>query len=176
MEAELMRIAVEGRGGQGVLTLGKILGIALGEYYKYVTISPSYTAEMFGGPCYSYVVASNEAFHNPIPESVDMGISLDGAIGEILSKSLCEESEILIAKSSRTLLSILRKETLSSEALEILKDNRKSDFPINIYLFVVAARYLGIGTDVVVRSLYQSFPEGGAETYVKLMDALAVEA
>lgn len=172
MSANIFRIAVEGFGGQGVLTLGHILGLMLGKSYKHVSVSPSYTAEMFGGACYCYVTASNEAFQNPIPEKIDFGISTSGKLGDVLSRSLQGGSTVFIAHMSRVLLTILFKRTLDDPEQEILKANRRPDIPPNIYLFILAARHLGATDDLIRQSLQEGFPNEVGLKYADFMTSL----
>lgn len=65
------RIIVAGFGGQGVLTLGKVLCTAAMSEGKTVTYLPSYGAEVRGGTANCQVVISNDTVYSPLVERAD---------------------------------------------------------------------------------------------------------
>ena len=65
------RIIVAGFGGQGVLTLGKVLCNAAMSEGKTVTYLPSYGAEVRGGTANCQVVISNDTVYSPLVERAD---------------------------------------------------------------------------------------------------------
>jgi 2-oxoglutarate ferredoxin oxidoreductase subunit gamma len=65
------RLITAGFGGQGVLTLGRILCIAAMEEGKLVTYLPSYGAEVRGGTANCQVVISSHTIYSPFVESAD---------------------------------------------------------------------------------------------------------
>lgn len=69
MEKNLM---IAGFGGQGVMTMGKLLGEATCDATdKQVTFFPSYGAAMRGGTANCYVVISDDAIGSPTSNNVD---------------------------------------------------------------------------------------------------------
>lgn len=76
MERNLM---VAGFGGQGVMTMGKLLSSATCEATDLnVTFFPSYGAAMRGGTANCYVVISDEDIGAPVSNSVDDLIVMNG--------------------------------------------------------------------------------------------------
>jgi 2-oxoglutarate ferredoxin oxidoreductase subunit gamma len=71
------RIFVAGFGGQGVLTMGKLLCLAAMNEGKEVTFLPSYGAEVRGGTAHCHVVVSPELIFSPIVEAADSLVILN---------------------------------------------------------------------------------------------------
>ncbi|MHC4788483.1 MAG: 2-oxoacid:acceptor oxidoreductase family protein, partial [Planctomycetota bacterium] len=71
------RLIVAGFGGQGVLTLGKILCMAAMREGKKVAYLPSYGAEVRGGTANCQVVVSQETIYSPLVEEADSLIILN---------------------------------------------------------------------------------------------------
>lgn len=65
------RILIAGFGGQGILTLGKLLCNAAISEGKNVTYMPSYGTEVRGGTCNCHVVISPEEIFSPYVEAAD---------------------------------------------------------------------------------------------------------
>lgn len=59
-------LIVGGLGGQGVLTIARLLSKCAQDEYEYVTWFPQYMATMRGGPCYSTVIFSDDNILSPI--------------------------------------------------------------------------------------------------------------
>jgi len=71
------RLTVAGFGGQGVLTLGKLICVsAIGEG-KQVTYLPSYGSEVRGGTAHCHVVVSPDPIFSPFVERADSIIVLN---------------------------------------------------------------------------------------------------
>ena len=65
------RIIIAGSGGQGIITLGKLIaGVAMRQG-KEVTFFPSYGAEVRGGTAHCHVIISDEAIYSPIVAEAD---------------------------------------------------------------------------------------------------------
>ncbi|WP_035041239.1 2-oxoacid:acceptor oxidoreductase family protein [Desulfovibrio sp. X2] len=77
MELHRFEIRLSGTGGQGIITLGRILGsgLALGHGYN-VTQTQSYGPEARGGASRSDLVISSQAISYPKTESVDLLVAL----------------------------------------------------------------------------------------------------
>ncbi len=65
-------IFIAGSGGQGVLTLGKILVYSAIEEEKFATYYPSYGAEVRGGTANCMVKISDRFIHSPVVEEPTM--------------------------------------------------------------------------------------------------------
>ncbi|HNQ35656.1 MAG TPA: 2-oxoacid:acceptor oxidoreductase family protein, partial [bacterium] len=73
----MCRIILGGTGGQGVITLGKLLAIAgMNEGFN-VSCYPIYGAEMRGGYAFSTVILAREEVPSPIISRAELGIFLD---------------------------------------------------------------------------------------------------
>lgn len=66
-----------GFGGQGVLTIGKMLAFAAMHDGKKVAWIPSYGPEMRGGTCNCAVVIADDEVGSPIPVSPDIVVALN---------------------------------------------------------------------------------------------------
>ncbi len=71
------RVIVAGFGGQGVLTLGKLLCTAAMGEGRLVTYFPSYGAEVRGGTANCQVVISSGTIYSPLVEEADSLIILN---------------------------------------------------------------------------------------------------
>jgi 2-oxoglutarate ferredoxin oxidoreductase subunit gamma len=71
------RLIVAGFGGQGVLTLGKLLCMAAMDSGQSVTYLPSYGAEVRGGTCNCRVVLSDGEIYSPLVPEADALIVLN---------------------------------------------------------------------------------------------------
>jgi len=72
-----MRIAIAGRGGQGIVYLGRLLGKVGMEMGLYAAVTSSYGAEVRGGSVLTNVVIDNNEILNPYIEEYDYIIILD---------------------------------------------------------------------------------------------------
>lgn len=174
MNNSIFRAVIEGRGGQGVLTLGQLIGLSLVDRFQYVSVSPSYTAEMFGGPCYCYVTASDDATHNPIPEQVELAVDLHGTPGEVMTKTIYENTKIFSAKTGR-LNSLITTSRAGDLSVELLKIRKNSTVPLNIYMYYALTSRLGLNRELQIKTITQYFAGKDISHYLTLMDELAVE-
>jgi 2-oxoglutarate ferredoxin oxidoreductase subunit gamma len=71
------KVLIGGSGGQGVLTMGKILACAGIERRLNVSFLPSYGAEMRGGYVYSMLSFSFSELASPVISFADCGVFLD---------------------------------------------------------------------------------------------------
>jgi len=65
------RMIIAGFGGQGIMTLGKLIANVAMQQENEVTFFPSYGAEVRGGTAHCHVVISSEAIYSPIVEQAD---------------------------------------------------------------------------------------------------------
>ncbi|MDY6970048.1 MAG: 2-oxoacid:acceptor oxidoreductase family protein [Spirochaetota bacterium] len=73
----LIKIIFAGSGGQGVLTMGYILGNAAMYEDFHVTYLPSYGAEVRGGTANCTISISNEEIASPVASSPDIIVALN---------------------------------------------------------------------------------------------------
>ncbi|MFO7718518.1 MAG: 2-oxoacid:acceptor oxidoreductase family protein [Thermodesulfobacteriota bacterium] len=77
MQLSRFEIRLSGTGGQGVLTLGRILGHGLAlEHGYYVTQTQSYGPEARGGASRADLVVNSEPINYPKPEQLDFLVAL----------------------------------------------------------------------------------------------------
>ncbi len=76
---EVHRIIIAGFGGQGVLTLGRLLCMSAMSEGKEVTYLPSYGSEVRGGTANCHVVISPDQIFSPFVEKADSLIILNRA-------------------------------------------------------------------------------------------------
>jgi len=73
------RAILAGWGGQGMMTIGKLLAWIMMHEGKEVTYFPSYGAEVRGGTAHCHVVVSDQPIHSPIVETADALIVMNQA-------------------------------------------------------------------------------------------------
>lgn len=76
------RILIAGTGGQGIVTLGKMLARAAMDTYPFVTFFPSYGAEVRGGTSYCQVILSSDEISSPLAERFDTIIAMNQQAAE----------------------------------------------------------------------------------------------
>jgi len=82
-------IRVAGFGGQGVVTIGKIAGVAAAIYDKKNAVqTQSYGPESRGGACKAEVVLSDEKIHYPKVRSADVLVALSQTAQDVYLKDL----------------------------------------------------------------------------------------
>ncbi|MBE3589176.1 MAG: 2-oxoacid:acceptor oxidoreductase family protein [Thermoanaerobacteraceae bacterium] len=75
------RVIVAGTGGQGILTGGQVLALAIAASGYEVSWAPVYGAEQRGGVAYCSVVMSTDFVSNPIVEKPDLAVlASEGAL------------------------------------------------------------------------------------------------
>lgn len=148
---QLFRVVVEGTGGQGVLLLAQLIGQVLITRFRKVTVSPSYTAEMFGGPCHSFVVASNGDVPLPIPEQAELAISFDGATGRLRRALLAPGAPVLEARASGRQKDIVLVTPSEERTLLSLPATRQTR--VNLELFAAFCSVFGVEQELAVASL-----------------------
>ena len=65
------KIIIAGSGGQGIMLLGKVLAVAAMREGKFVTLLPSYGAEVRGGTAHCMLVISEEEIGSPYVGKAD---------------------------------------------------------------------------------------------------------
>ena len=70
-------VLIAGFGGQGVMSIGKMLGYAASDAGKYASFYPSYGAEQRGGTANCTVIISDEEIGSPAVSKLDMLIAMN---------------------------------------------------------------------------------------------------
>ncbi|MFA7160272.1 MAG: 2-oxoacid:acceptor oxidoreductase family protein, partial [Kiritimatiellia bacterium] len=73
----LERILIGGTGGQGIVTVGKLLARAAIDAYPFVTFFPSYGAEVRGGTSSCQVILSTAEISSPLSERFDTVLAMN---------------------------------------------------------------------------------------------------
>jgi len=93
------RILIAGTGGQGVVTLGKLLAHAAMEAYPFVTFFPSYSAEVRGGASNCQVIISTTEIFSPLAERFDTVLAMNQTAAEKFI-SFVEQKGLALANST----------------------------------------------------------------------------
>ena len=76
------RILIAGAGGQGIVTVGKLLARAAMDTYPFLTFFPSYGAEVRGGTAYCQVILSSKEISSPLAEKFDTILAMNQVAAE----------------------------------------------------------------------------------------------
>ena len=93
---DMCRIILGGSGGQGIVTLSKLLAIAGMNEGRAISCYPIYGAEMRGGYTFATVIISGTEIPSPIVSEADLGIFLDQFAYEYLGKMVTEKGVLVI--------------------------------------------------------------------------------
>jgi len=113
-----LNILVSGFGGQGVISLGKILAKIALKMNKHVVGFPSYGAEMRGGTAHCFVKISDSKIGSPFIEYPDIAVLLNQPSLNKFKNKLKKES-----------IAILNSDLISSEPT--LRGVKKIGLPLN---------------------------------------------
>lgn len=117
-------VRMYGMGGQGIITLAKLIGEAAVEDGKFVIMTEEYSPYVTGGWSKADLVISDEEIDYPLPENIDYLITLSQEGLEANKDQLDSGSRIITEKSLVSLPSSLRNSALEIEAIEISKSLR----------------------------------------------------
>ena len=92
----MCRIILGGSGGQGIVTLSKLLAIAGMNEGRAISCYPIYGAEMRGGYTFATVIISGSEIPSPIVSEADLGIFLDQFAYEYLEKMVIDKGALVI--------------------------------------------------------------------------------
>ena len=95
-------IMLAGSGGQGVLFLGNILGLAAERTGKRVVATPSYGASVRGGEVQCGVIISDEDVHDPVVDDADIVVALSEAALKKFGSKLKEGGVLICQESEKT--------------------------------------------------------------------------
>jgi 2-oxoglutarate ferredoxin oxidoreductase subunit gamma len=93
-----IEILIGGFGGQGIMSLGKIIALGALKEKKVVTWFPSYGAEVRGGTAHCFVKISDKFISSPFIEMVDFAIIFNQPSLDKFEKNL-KKGGILIGNS-----------------------------------------------------------------------------
>ncbi|MCM8804149.1 MAG: 2-oxoacid:acceptor oxidoreductase family protein [Candidatus Omnitrophica bacterium] len=97
---DIVRIVLGGSGGQGILTLGRLLSYSAIEKKYEVSCLPTYSAEMRGGYIYCFVtISKKEGIFSPLSENCDIGVFLNDMSYKMLKKYLKKEAFVILNSS-----------------------------------------------------------------------------
>ncbi len=117
-------VRMYGMGGQGIITLAKLVGEAAVEDGKYVIMTEEYSPYITGGWSKADLVISEEELDYPIPEKYDYLVTLSQEGLEVNIKELNRQSKILTESSLVSTPDSLKKRTVEIPAIAISKSLR----------------------------------------------------
>jgi len=158
------KIICAGSGGQGVVTMGKVLAWAALKNEKSVTYIPSYGAEMRGGTANCSVIVSDSEIASPSIETPSVLIIMNDASLNKFEPRLAKNG-LLIVNSSLIERKMTRKDirTIQIPASEIAEQIGQ----IKIANMVVLGAYIGKSKIIPLKKLEESlisvFPKATKE-------------
>lgn len=112
------RIIIAGAGGQGIVTLGKILARAAIDTYPFLTFFPSYGAEVRGGTSYCQVILSSNEISSPLAEKFDTVLAMNQQAAERFIAYI-ERKGLAIANSTMCKVNKLDRHVVGIQATRI---------------------------------------------------------
>jgi 2-oxoglutarate ferredoxin oxidoreductase subunit gamma len=95
-----VRIIVGGAGGQGILTLGKVISYAAINQNMQVSCLPAYGAEMRGGYVYcTIVISSGENIFSPVISKADIAVFMDEQMFKMLHSYIKKDADLILNTS-----------------------------------------------------------------------------
>jgi len=94
-----LKFIIAGFGGQGILSLGKIIARAAIKENKFATFIPSYGAEMRGGTANCKVIISSKEIASPYVNQPDILIALNQPSWDKFRPKLKKQSVVLLNSS-----------------------------------------------------------------------------
>ncbi len=92
-------VLIAGFGGQGVMSIGKMLGYAASDAGKYASFYPSYGAEQRGGTANCTVIISDEEIGSPAVSKLDMLIAMNQPSFDKFAKKVKKGGSIIVNSS-----------------------------------------------------------------------------
>lgn len=164
-----INLCVAGFGGQGIMSLGKILADATCNSTELnVSFYPSYGAEQRGGTANCYVVISDENIGNPMPGKVDDLIVMNGPSLEKFLPNLRPGGRLFVNTSIAT-GEIERKDisVVNSPVTEMAFELGNSKV-LNIIMLGIYIGYTGIvDADIIKDTIVHKF-EGKKQDIIDL--------
>lgn len=160
-------IICAGSGGQGIVSMGKLLAWAAPKNNKFVTYIPSYGAEMRGGTANCSVIISDSEIASPLITNPNSLIVMNNASLDKFEKKL-KKGGLLIMNSSIIDRKTKRKdiEVLYLNATEIAEEIEQT----RIANMVAIGAYIGKTNIVPLRKIEESLPEVFKKSTKKLLN------
>jgi 2-oxoglutarate ferredoxin oxidoreductase subunit gamma len=114
-------IRMYGMGGQGIITLAKLVGEATLEDGKFVIMTEEYSPYITGGWSKADLVISDETIDYPLPEELNYLVTLSQEGFDTTVKELAPESTILTEKSLVTVPQDMKLRSIEIGGIEISK-------------------------------------------------------
>lgn len=114
-------VRMYGMGGQGIITLAKLIGEAAVENGKFVIMTEEYSPYVTGGWSKADLVISNQEIDYPLLENIDYLVTLSQEGLETNMDQLDSGSRIIAEKSLVSLPPELKERALEIDAIEISK-------------------------------------------------------
>jgi len=153
-------IIIAGFGGQGVLSMGQIIGYAAMIEGKDVSWMPSYGPEMRGGTANCIVIVSPERISSPIISSFDSAIILNQPSLEKFEKSVKPGGFLMYEASTVISLPTRRDiDLLAVSGMEAAMKLKKKQVANMILLGAFLERKPVVKTENVMAALKQVLPE-----------------
>jgi len=152
-----------GSGGQGVVTLGKLLAVAGMNEGKEISCFPTYGAEMRGGYAFVTVVISEEEIPSPIVSRAEVGVFLNPFAYDYL-KPMVINSGVIIFNSDLIRIKKGRKKgnlfPVSADTIaQRVGDKRSANMVIAGFLASKAEEFPNLITPFpALKSLQESLP------------------
>ncbi len=161
------QIICAGSGGQGIVTMGKILAWAALKDEKFVTFIPSYGAEMRGGTANCSVIISDDEIASPSIQTPSTLIIMNNASLNKFEPRL-NKNGLLIANSSLIERKITRKDINSVQipATEIAEEMGQ----IKMANMVALGAYIGKSKIIPLKKLEESLSSAFPKATKELLD------
>ncbi len=119
-----MRFGVRmyGMGGQGIITLAKLVGEATVEDGKFVLMTEEYSPYVTGGWSKANMVISDDTVDYPIPEQIDYLVTLSQEGLDVNVSDLIPNTKILTERSLVSVPDEWKKQTTEISAIQISKE------------------------------------------------------
>ncbi|MCM8807345.1 MAG: 2-oxoacid:acceptor oxidoreductase family protein [Candidatus Omnitrophica bacterium] len=97
---KIVRVLIGGSGGQGILTLGRLIATSCIKKNYDVSCLPTYSAEMRGGYIYCFItISKKDEIFSPLSENCDIGVFLNEMSYKLLKRYIKKDGELLINSS-----------------------------------------------------------------------------
>lgn len=159
-------IRIAGFGGQGVVTMGTILAVAVGVHEDLeVAQTQSYGPEARGGACRSDVIISDEPIDYPKPINLDLFIALSpAAIKQYWAEVQEGETLVLVDKTLIADLPAHSPPVIGIEATRIAEEEFKSRLVANMIMLGTMAALTGwVSLAALEKTIIERMPSGNLE-------------
>lgn len=172
---------MHGRGGQGVVTLSRLIAMSLYHEGKTVQAFPTFGAERTGAPVAAFVRISDTpetiAIHHPIT-TPNLVIVQDATLLPLLSWNLKDQAQVLINSSASienfTLPEHVRPQAILFDASSLATAILGTPIPNTAILAYCAKNILNISKEAVLAAINEHFGHKKSllESNLKLVEAV----